>query len=86
MDRYNPVTGERLAPAVKHDGKLDADDRMTVQFKYEKYVQVSDTESERGFEDGDMLFFDAKQALSLLAWLRQEEAELTRLASEQEHG
>ncbi len=33
-------------------------------------------------DDGVLL--DAKQALSLLAWLKQEEAELQRLAKEQE--
>lgn len=70
-------------PVQKHDGNLDRDDRMTVQFAHEKYVEVRDSESERGFPYGDSLLFDPAQALSLLAWLKQEEATLERLAKEQ---
>lgn len=70
-------------PAPKHDGNLDRDGDAKVQYGAaypgESGVYIIDT------TDDDDVYLGAEQALSLLAWLKQEESELQRLAKEQHH-
>ena len=68
-------------PVSKHDGKLDKDGDAKVQYGAaypgEEGVYVIDVSH-------DAVYLNPSQALSLLAWLQQEEAKLHRLAKEQE--
>lgn len=71
-------------PAQRHDGKLDERGDATASYgkaylsKSAKDVHID------GYDDGVCL--SPKQTLSLLAWLRQEEARLEQLVKEQERG
>lgn len=71
-------------PAPKHDGKLDGDGDAKVQYGAaypgERGIYVVDT------TDDDSVYLSPAQALSLLAWLKQEEAELQRLAKGNDNG
>lgn len=69
----------------KHDGKLDEDENYSVSHSTERsngrfhYVYI-----EGKFNLGDdEISLTPPQALSLLAWLKQEEATLEQLAKEQ---
>lgn len=71
-------------PAPKHDGKLDGHGDATASYgkvyhSYKKEVQGVHIDK---LDDGVCL--DPQQALSLLAWLRQEESALEQLVKEQE--
>lgn len=61
-------------PAEKHDGHLGED----------AFVSLTDSCANIYQIDGDFISLTTKQALSLLAWLRQEEQALKQLAKEQE--
>jgi hypothetical protein len=67
--------GNPPEPAPKHGGPLGDDDAV-VQYA-EKGVYISYISMD------EYVYLSPKQALSLLAWLKQEEAELQRLAKEQ---
>lgn len=80
-------------PTEKHDGKLDAYDaekHATIELKldHENWSPVlgSAIQIDGGYGDieSSLIYLDAKQALSLLAWLQQEECTLKQLAKEAE--
>lgn len=74
--KYNTTTGELLTePAPKHDGILDEFGSAQVRMR-EHDVLIQDIIDE--------VELDAAQALSLLAWLKQEEANLQKLVEEEE--
>lgn len=73
----------------KHDGKLDEQGTYTVglyENKNARQMSVDIVESDNNLLEPEYVKLTPAQALSLLAWLRQEEAELQRLAKEQERG
>lgn len=78
-------------PAEKHDGQLDSYDRTEYpQASFHAFAKMEQNENGShlyiygGYGDGDAcdISLDAKQALSLLAWLQQEESALKQLAQE----
>lgn len=75
---------DALEMRQKHDGKLD--ERGDAIASYGKaYLSKSAKDVHiDGYDDGVCL--SPKQTLSLLAWLRQEEARLEQLVKEQERG
>jgi hypothetical protein len=68
-------------PKAKHDGKLNKsedgeyDSEVWIDGCYIKIENLN-----------HMVVLDAKEALSLLAWLKQEESTLEELAKEQDNG
>src|SRR6266699_1416808 len=70
--RYDVFTGKPIEPTPRHDGKLDEQGDCTVDYspkgKAGTYIRVLMT------DDGAVL--TPKQALSLLSWLRDNEATL----------
>lgn len=61
---------------TEHDGKLDEYDDYRVTLDENRQVVVSDGHDAH-------IYLDAKQALSLLAWLEQEKGKLEQRAMEQ---
>lgn len=82
-----PKQGEQIdipmlpEPAPKYDGNLDRDGDAKVQYGAaypgESGIYVIDTTGD------DAVYLSAEQALSLLAWLKQNEPELRRLVEGQ---
>ena len=73
----------------KHDGKLDTyKSYMHAEVEYHKadWTEVAAIHIGGGYGDDESnnIYLEAKQALSLLAWLRQEETALEELAKGQE--
>lgn len=70
-------------PVSKHDGNLDEEEDYNVDYgeSWARGIVITDFSDHYG--ETRYLRIPAKAALSLLAWLKQEEAELRRLANEQ---
>ena len=62
---------------VQHDGKLEGGDTYEVYYDG-SFICIQGTYNLKDYE----VILEPKQALSLLAWLRQEEAALEELAKE----
>lgn len=71
----------KAAEAQKHDGNLGDGDRVSIWRWSERHSSVM-IERESGSEDNKHL--SPNQALSLLAWLKQNEDELERMTKEQD--
>jgi len=92
--RFDPASlasgNWRLCPghselAPNHDGKLDAQGKHEVSYWKDKLARqtwVCIEETDDLLDEPEHVQLTPTQALSLLAWLRQEEAELQRLAEE----
>lgn len=83
-----PHSKEDLEPAPKHDGKLDERGDYTVELWVQHgkaTVDIDENISSWVCDNPRNVELTPKQALSLLAWLKQEEQELQRLAKEQGH-
>ena len=81
--RLQAQENERLAQGKMHDGKLDEQKHAWVRY-LDKIVGEHGILIERDEWENDSIRLDPAQALSLLAWLKQEEATLRQLAKEQE--
>ena len=76
-------------PAQKHDGRLDEEGNAIVEIDPRALVVISNQHETPDMFIGkshESVYLTFEQALSLLVWLKQEEAELQRLAKEQEGG
>lgn len=89
-----PKQGEKMdipmlpEPAPKHDGFLDERHEYEVSYwqKESKTPKIYIEETDMVKDEPEFIGINPNQALSLLAWLKQEEAELQQLAEEQEQG
>lgn len=66
----------------KHDGKLDGPNPYIVKYLLRKMPGRAIVRIGVDAVDGDEVWMSPKQALSLLAWLKQEEKTLQQLAAE----
>lgn len=79
---YKCCTGHQL----KHDGRLDKEGRYTVELwegaSGSSTVDITENVSGYTISEPERVELTPKQALSLLAWLKQEEATLQKLVEE----
>lgn len=73
-------------PAQQHDGFLDEKHEYEVSYwqKESKTPKIYIEETDMVKDEPEFVAISPAQALSLLAWLKQEEAEIQRLPKEQE--
>jgi hypothetical protein len=72
-----------VPPQPYHDGKLDTGVTVVEYGEvYQSYKKT--TQGIHICDEDECVYLDPKQALSLLAWLRQEEGKLQQLAKEGE--